>query len=217
MKDKEVTFSSICEFFRQNKKGLLFIISGPSGVGKGTIRKEILQIFPELKYSVSANTRSPRKDEQEGIDYYFVTKEKFESMIRENKFAEWAIVHGEYKGTPIDFLIEQRKKGSDIILEIDVQGARQIKEKFPEGIFIFIAPPSWKDLVERLQKRGTETKKDLEKRLDDAFNEIKQIGNYDYIVINDELEMAVKEVESIIIAERCKVANYEIRNFRDRH
>lgn len=215
MDDKKITFSSICKSFRQDNKGLLFVISGPSGVGKGTIRKEISKIFPELKYSISANTRPPRQDEQEGVDYYFVTKEKFELMIKENKFAEWAMVHDEYKGTPVDFLIEQREKGNDVILEIDVQGARQIKEKFPEGIFIFIAPPSWEDLVERLQKRGTETKKNLKKRLNDAFDEIQQIGNYDYIVINDELERAVKKVESIIIVERCRVTNYEIKTFQN--
>jgi len=208
MNDRKVNFSSICNSFNRYNKGLLFIISGPSGVGKGTIRKEISKIFPELKYSISANTRLPRPDEREGVDYYFISREKFESMIRENKFAEWAVVHGEYKGTPLDFLIQQRKIGNDVILEIDVQGAQQIKEKFPEGIFIFIAPPSWEDLVERLKKRGTETEDNLKKRLNDAFEEIVQIENYDYIVINDQLEKAVKKVESIIIAERCRVANF---------
>lgn len=208
MNDRKVNFSSICNSFNRYNKGLLFIISGPSGVGKGTIRKEISKIFPELKYSISANTRLPRPDEREGVDYYFISREKFESMIRENKFAEWAVVHGEYKGTPLDFLIQQRKIGNDVILEIDVQGAQQIKEKFPEGIFIFIAPPSWEDLVERLKKRGTETEDNLKKRLNDAFEEIVQIENYDYIVINDQLGKAVKKVESIIIAERCRVANF---------
>lgn len=208
MNNRKVSFSSICNSFNRHNKGLLFIISGPSGVGKGTIRKEISKMFPELKYSISANTRPPRPDEREGVDYYFITREKFKSMIRENKFAEWAVVHGEYKGTPLDFLIQQRKIGNDVILEIDVQGAQQIKEKFPEGIFIFIAPPSWEDLVKRLKKRGTETEDNLKKRLNDALEEIAQIENYDYIVINDQLEKAVKKVESIIIAERCRVTNF---------
>jgi len=190
---------------RRENRGLLFIVSGPSGVGKGTIREKIFEVFPDLKYSVSVTTRPPRKGERNGIDYYFVSKDDFKKMIEEDKFAEWALVHEEYKGTPLDFLIEQRHKGEDVLLEIDVQGAAQIKAKFPEGIFIFIAPPSWKDLEERLRGRKTETEKDLEKRLKDALNEMKYAKNYDYLVVNDNIEDAVKKLESIIIAERCRI------------
>lgn len=190
---------------RRKNRGLLFVVSGPSGVGKGTIREKIFEVFPDLKYSVSVTTRPPRKGERNGIDYYFVSEDEFKKMIEENKFAEWALVHGEYKGTLLDFLIKQRQKGEDVLLEIDVQGAAQIKDKFPEGIFIFIAPPSWKDLEERLRGRRTETEKDLEKRLKDALNEMKYAKNYDYLVVNDNIGDAVKKLESIIIAERCRI------------
>lgn len=189
-------------------RGLLFIISGPSGVGKGTLREEVFNIFPDLKYSVSVNTRPPRKGEIEGKDYYFVTVAEFQKRIKENKFVEWAIVHGDYKGTPAIFLLEELQKGRDVLLELDVQGAMQVKEKFPDGIFIFIAPPTWKDLENRLRKRNTEGEKALEKRLKDARIEIKYKKNYNYLVVNDNIKTALKKIESIIIAERCKIANY---------
>jgi len=188
--------------------GLLFVISGPSGVGKGTLREKVFDIFPDLKYSVSMNTRPPRKGEIEGKDYYFVTVDEFKNRIKENKFVEWAIVHGDYKGTPANFLIQELQKGTDVLLELDVQGAMQVKEKFPDGIFIFIAPPTWKDLENRLRKRNTEEEKALEKRLKDAHIEIEYKKNYRYLVVNDDIKTALKKLESIIIAERCKVINY---------
>ena len=190
-------------------KGLLFVISGPSGVGKGTIREEIFEIFPDLIYSVSVTTRSLRKGEREGIDYYFVSENEFEKMIKANKFAEWALVHRDYKGTPLNFLIDKLQKGEDALLEIDVQGAMQVKKKFPEGVFIFIAPPSWKDLEERLRERRTEAEEDLEKRLKDARNEMKYMQSYNYLVVNDDIKVAIKKLESIIIAERCKIINFQ--------
>ena len=189
-------------------RGLLFVISGPSGVGKGTLRKKIFKIFPDLKYSVSVTTRAPRKGEAEGKDYYFVSEDKFKKMIKENKFVEWALVHRDYKGTPINYLIETLQKGEDLLLEIDVQGAMQVKKKFPDGVFIFIAPPSWKDLEDRLRKRKTEEEKDLEKRLEDAHIEMKYTKNYDYLVINDNIKEAMKKLKSIVIAERCKIISY---------
>lgn len=189
-------------------RGLLFVISGPSGVGKGTLREKVFNIFPDLKYSVSVNTRPPRKGEIEGKDYYFVTVDEFKKRIKENKFVEWAIVHGDYKGTPTIFLMKELQKGRDVLLELDVQGAMQVKEKFPDGIFIFIAPPTWKDLEDRLRKRNTEGEKALEKRLKDARIEIKYKKNYNYLVVNDNIESALKKIESIIVAERCKIANY---------
>jgi len=193
----------------QSSRGLLFVISGPSGVGKGTLREKVFNIFPDLKYSVSVNTRPPRKDEIEGKDYYFVTVDEFKKRIKENKFVEWAIVHGDYKGTPIKFLIEELQKGRDVLLELDVQGAMQVKKKYPDGIFIFIAPPTWKDLEDRLRKRNTEGEKALEKRLKDARIEIEYKKNYNYLVVNDNIKTALKKLESIIIAERCKIANYK--------
>lgn len=190
-------------------RGMLFVISGPSGVGKGTLRERVFNIFPDLIYSVSVNTRPLRKGEIEGKDYYFVTVDEFKKRIKENKFVEWAIVHGDYKGTPTIFLIEELQKGRDVLLELDVQGAMQVKEKFPDGIFIFIAPPTWKDLENRLRKRNTEGEKALEKRLKDARIEIKYKKNYNYLVVNDNIKTALKKIESIIIAERCKIANYK--------
>ena len=188
--------------------GLLFVISGPSGVGKGTLRKKVFDILPDLKYSVSVNTRPPRKGEIEGKDYYFVSKDEFKKMIKEKIFVEWAIVHGDYKGTPMNFLIEELQRGADVLLELDVQGAMQVKGKFPDGIFIFIAPPTWKDLEDRLRKRNTEREKALKKRLKDAHIEIEYKKNYNYLVVNDNIKPALKKLESIIIAERCKMLNY---------
>ena len=201
--------SCISELDTRLGRGLLFIISGSSGVGKGTLRKKVFDIFPDLKYSVSVNTRPPRKGELEGKDYYFVSKDEFNKMIKENKFIEWAIVHGDYKGTPLNFLIEELQKGSDVLLELDVQGAMQVKEKFPDGIFIFIAPPTWKDLENRLRERNTEEEKALKKRLKDARIEIEYKKYYNYLVVNDDIKTAIKKLESIIIAERCKILNYK--------
>jgi len=194
---------------KKSKKGLLFVVSGPSGVGKGTLREKLFKMFKDLTYSVSMTTRSPRKEEVNGIDYHFVSEAIFKQMIKENKFIEWAMVHGDYKGTPYEFLIERLKMGNDILLEIDVQGAVQVKDKMPWGIYIFIAPPSWNDLEYRLRNRKTEEKKELEKRLGDARTEIKCVDNYDYLVINDNIETALKKLEAIIIAERCKIHKKE--------
>ncbi len=199
--------SFISERDTRANRGLLFVISGPSGVGKGTIREEIFKIIPDLTYSVSVTARFSRKGEREGVDYYFVSKDKFEKMIKANKFVEWALVHGDYKGTPLGFLVDKLQKGEDVLLEIDVQGAMQVKKKFPEGVFIFIAPPSWKDLEKRLRERRTEAKEDLEKRLKDARNEMRYMQSYDYLVVNDDIKVAIKKLESIIIAERCKIIN----------
>ena len=186
-------------------RGLLFVVSGPSGVGKGTLREKLFKYIKDLTYSVSVTTRAPRKDEKEGEDYYFVSKSVFEQMIKEDNFVEWAIVHDEYKGTPRQLLLKRLRMGLDVILEIDVQGAAQVKNKMPEGIFIFIAPPSWKDLEYRLRNRKTEKKEALEKRLTDAKTEIQCVDNYDYLVINDDINIALKQLESIVIAERCKI------------
>jgi len=194
---------------KKSKKGLLFVVSGPSGVGKGTLREKLFKMFKDLTYSVSMTTRSPRKEEVNGIDYHFVSEAIFKQMIKENKFIEWAKVHGDYKGTPYEFLIERLKTGNDTLLEIDVQGAVQVKNKMPWGIYIFIAPPSWNDLEYRLRNRKTEEKKELEKRLGDARTEIKYVNNYDYLVINDNIETALKKLEAIIIAERCKIHKKE--------
>jgi guanylate kinase len=190
---------------KNNYKGRLFVISGPSGVGKGTLRKELFRCVPDLHYSVSVTTRKPRKNEEEGRDYFFVNKETFKQYIEDCKFAEWALVHGDYKGTLLSTLDESLGDGMDLVLEIDVQGALKLKKKFSDAIFIFIAPPSWEQLEDRLRGRKTEREEDLKKRLQDAHNELKEIMHYDYLIINNHFAKALEELKSIIISERCKI------------
>jgi len=186
------------------KRGLLIVISGPSGAGKGTICKALLQKNKDLKLSVSCTTRAPREGEKEGVNYYFVSKEQFEDMIRKNEFLEYAIVYGNYYGTPKSYVEEELNKGNDVILEIDIQGALMVKEKYPDGVFIFILPPSMEELKNRIIKRGSETEDSLKTRFNSAFEEIKYMSNYDYAVVNDYVEEAVKKIECIIIAEKCR-------------
>jgi len=194
------------------EKGLLLVICGPSGVGKGTICKELLKKRQDLKLSISATTRPKREGEVDGINYFFISEEQFKNMIEKDEFLEYAQVYGNYYGTPKDFVINALREGKDLILEIDTQGARQIKEKFPEGIFIFILPPSMKELKKRIVGRGTETIDIIEKRLKSAYNEISLIKDYDYYVINDDIESATNKIISIIEAEKCRV-NDEIINY----
>ena len=186
-------------------KGLLFVLSGPSGVGKGTLREELFQQIHDLYYSVSVTTRKARENEQEGKDYFFVDEKTFRRYIEENKFAEWALVHGDYKGTLWSTIYEKVNQGKDLLLEIDVQGALNLKKRFPEGILIFIAPPSWEKLEHRLRERNTEGEKDLQKRLHDARYELNQIKSYDYLIVNHHLEKALEKLKAVIISERCKV------------
>lgn len=186
-------------------KGLLFVLSGPSGVGKGTLREKLFQQIDDLDYSVSVTTRKPRENEQEGKDYFFVDEKTFKQYINENKFAEWARVHGDYKGTLLSTIYEKINQGKDLLLEIDVQGALNLKKKFPEGILIFIAPPSWENLEHRLRDRNTEDEKELKKRLKDARYELKQIKHYDYLIVNHHLEKALDELKAVIVGERCKM------------
>ena len=189
----------------QKYKGHLFVISGPSGVGKGTLRDKLFQSIPDLYYSVSVTSRKPRKNEEEGKDYFFVDEDKFKKYIKEDKFAEWALVHGDYKGTLLTTIDQNLKQGKDLVLEIDVQGAIQLKNKFPEGIFIFVAPPSWEKLENRLRGRKTEGEDELKKRLKNAHYELKQIKYYNYLIINNHFEKALEELRAIIISERCKI------------
>ncbi|MDD3655155.1 MAG: guanylate kinase [Atribacterota bacterium] len=186
-------------------RGHLFVISGPSGVGKGTLRKKLFEHVPDLQYSVSVTTRKPRREEREGIDYFFVDEETFRRYIQENRFAEWAKVHGDCKGTLLSTINKTLVEGKDLLLEIDVQGALQIKNKYPEGIFIFIAPPSWDKLENRLRGRSTEDEENLKKRLNDAHYEMEYIRYYDYIIVNNQLGKALEELKAIIVSERCRI------------
>lgn len=186
-------------------KGKLFLISGPSGVGKGTICRELLNCNPNIYFSVSATTRAPRDEDIEGKTYYFKTKEQFEELIEQNEFLEWAEYSGNYYGTPKKPVMEHLEKGEDVLLEIDVKGALNVKKNFSEGIYIFIAPPDNNTLFERLKKRGTETDESIKKRLAAAESELKLKSEYDYVVINDVLDAAVSEVNNIILKERNEI------------
>ncbi|MHA6532498.1 guanylate kinase [Paenibacillus sp. BAC0078] len=186
-------------------KGLLIILSGPSGVGKGTVCTALRPKMPELVYSVSATTRLPREGEENGVNYFFKTKEQFEAMIEADQLLEFAEYVGNYYGTPRDFVERTLESGKDIILEIEVQGALKVKEKFPEGIFVFLLPPSMDELKDRIRGRGTEHPDVISHRMSVAEDEIGLIRHYDYAVVNDEIDLACKRIESIIIAEHCKV------------
>ncbi|MBW7474168.1 guanylate kinase [Paenibacillus oenotherae] len=185
-------------------RGLLLVLSGPSGVGKGTVCSVLRQKQDDLIYSVSATTRAPRQGEIDGINYFFRTREQFQDMIARDALLEYAEYVGNYYGTPRDFVERTLDSGKDIILEIEVQGALKVKEKFPEGVFIFLVPPSLEELKERITGRGTEAADIIDHRMSVAVEEMNLIRYYDYAVVNDEIDAACHRIQSIIIAERCR-------------
>ena len=178
-------------------KGKFIVVSGPSGVGKGTICDVLIKEL-DAWYSVSMTTREMREGEVEGKNYYFVTKEEFERKIKEKNFIEYNLYNNNYYGTPKDKILEKIEDGTDVFLEIDVNGAKNIKKQFPNSLLIYIAPPSIEELRKRLEKRGTETEEKIQNRLKIAEEELKQTNIYDYVVINDDLETAINEVRQII-------------------
>ena len=186
----------------RKKKGLLLVVSGPAGVGKGTVDGCLIAKHPEIKMSVSVTTRAPRPGEIEGVHYFYRTKEEFDRMIEENAFLEYMHVFGmNYYGTPKAFVEQEREKGNHVILEIDVQGAMKVKESCPDAVLVFIAPPSLQILKERLVGRGTETQESIDVRTATALEELKMLPKYDYMVINDVVEEAVSDMEAILSAE----------------
>ena len=190
-----------------NDRGLLIVISGPSGVGKGTVRKALFDMPKHnLTYSVSMTTRKMRPGEKNGVDYYFVSKEEFEQRIEDGKFLEHAEFVGNYYGTPLDKVNEQLDAGKEVVLEIEVEGALQVKKKVPDCVMIFIVPPSKQDLYNRLTSRGTEPIEIINERREKANREFKKAKYYDYIVVNDEVSNAADRILAIIRAEHAKTA-----------
>ena len=193
------------------KQGLLVIISGPSGAGKGTIYNEVLSRMPSVKKSISVTTRSPRPHEKEGVHYYFKTLEEYQHMIASGEFLETASVYSNYYGTPKKHVFDLIEKGDDVMFEIDIHGARQIKKQYPRAVSIFVMTPTFEILEQRLRGRGTETEDSIARRLGSAKNELSQYELFDYIVFNDDLEKSVESVIDIIKAEKCKMKANEER------
>jgi len=187
------------------KQGILIVLSGPSGAGKGTICQELLRSDPDLNYSISATTRLARVGEQNGVNYWFISQVEFQKMITNDELLEWAKVYGNFYGTPRHHIATILNSGKDVVLEIDTQGATQIKKKFPQGVCIYIVPPSLDELAKRIQKRGTDSLENIKTRLSSANVELKYVHNYDYVVVNDEVQSAAAKIKAIIIAEKCQV------------
>lgn len=187
------------------KKAKLFVLSGPSGVGKGTVLENLLTNFNGVEYSVSTTTRPCRKGEINGDDYFFLSVEDFFQMVEEDRFIEWAQVHNNYYGTPKEYVDKSLEEGKDIILEIDIQGARMVKKNYPEAVYVFLLPPSIEELENRLDKRGTEDDANKAIRLENARKELQELEKYDYQIINDKIDVTVNKLKAIITAEKCRI------------
>lgn len=195
---------------RRNEQGILIVVSGPSGCGKSTVDNVLINERQNIIMSVSDTTRAKRDGETDGIDYNFITKEEFEKNIESNKYLEYAKVHSnKYYGTPSNFVNKKLKEGIDVILEIDIEGARKIKEKRSDAVFIFIMPPSMEILKSRLIGRKTETKEQVVERFKAAYKEINEVSKYNYVIVNDKVEDSVKRMSSIIDAEKSRVDRIE--------
>ncbi len=189
-----------------SKRGMLIVLSGPSGVGKGTVRKALFsQPGNDFQYSVSMTTRQPRPGEVNGKDYFFVSKEEFEQHIREGQMLEYAKYVDNYYGTPLKYINDTLDEGKDVFLEIEVNGAMQVRSKCPNGVFIFLTPPDLMELRQRLIHRGTDSMEVINKRIHKAFGEIQMMQNYDYAVVNDQVDNAVTKIKDIIRSERLRV------------
>lgn len=194
---------------KPKKHGQLIVVSGPSGAGKDTIINKVAENNKNIWISVSATSRKARKGEEEGVNYFYFSKEEFEEKIKDNYFLEYAEYAGNYYGTPKEKIVEKLDQGIDVVLVIEIKGAKKIKELVPEALFIFIMPPSEKELLRRLSRRKTEEKDKIIERFNIAYKEINEVTKYNYVVVNDEIDKAVEKVESIIKAEKCRVDRIE--------
>jgi len=185
-------------------KGSLFIVSAPSGAGKTTLCKELCKSIPRLKHSVSYTTRARRKGERDKVHYYFVDRTEFRKMIEKGEFAEWAVVYGNFYGTSSKKIEELKERGYDIILDIDIHGAMQMRQKYKDAVYVFILPPSIKVLQKRLRDRMSDSDDAIKERLAEARDEMRSYGNYDYVIVNDDIKSALLELEAIVIAERAR-------------
>ncbi|OAS14953.1 guanylate kinase [Paenibacillus oryzisoli] len=188
----------------ERERGILIVLSGPSGVGKGTVCAALRKVAPDIVYSVSATTRTPRQGEVDGVNYFFKTREQFQQLIETDEVLEWAEYVGNFYGTPRRFVEETLRSGHDVILEIEVQGALQVKQKFDEGVFIFLLPPSLDELENRIVTRGTETDEVIRSRMSVAIDEIRLMEHYDYAIVNDHVDTACSKIQAILAAEHCK-------------
>lgn len=187
-----------------SKNNVLIVVAGPSGVGKGTVCAKVFDSFENLKFSVSATTRKAREGETDGVNYFYVSHEKFDSMIENDEFLEYANVFDNKYGTPKQYVFNELETGKDVLLELDVQGAMMVMESCKDAVFIFILPPDIKELNSRLKNRGTESKEQFDLRINKAKIEIAYAEKFDYVVVNDEVELAAEQVRSIIVSEKCK-------------
>ena len=194
---------------KTKKQGLLIVLSGPSGSGKNTVCDMAKEVMPNIWESVSMTSRKPRKGEVDGKDYYFVSEEEFEKNIEDGKMLEHAKFAGNYYGTPRESVQKQLDAGKDVLLVIEIQGALQIKEKIPQALFVFLLPPSMKELKRRLRMRKTETEEKLMERFETAYKEINELPKYNYVIVNDKADEAARKLEAIISAEKCRVDRIE--------
>lgn len=189
----------------KKKKGLILVISAPSGAGKTTLCKRLLQASSSFISSVSFTTRRPRRNEIEGVDYYFVSQKEFQKMTEKRRFIEWTEVHGHLYGTSANLLDQAVKEEKDVLLEVDVKGGAEIKKNYPQAVLVFLVPPSWQELEKRLANRGTEDEEKVARRVKQAKREIEYAPHYDYLIVNDDINRALEDLSAIIQAERCRM------------
>lgn len=204
------TFTSVRDSGVQ-KKGFLIVLSGPSGSGKNSVMNAVFPTIPNLKYSISVTTRPPRAGEVDAVNYFFRTEEEFEQLLKDDQLLEWATFVGHRYGTPKEFVRDQIEAGNAVIMDIDIQGAAQIRSKMPEAVFVFLLPPTWEELSRRLELRGSDSKEVIKQRLAKSQEEIKHIVDYDYFIVNDDLNHAADQLNRIILSEWAKVSRVDIQ------